>query len=196
MSFEKVEAVIIAEAEAEAKRILDKAGEEKGAVLAQNSDTCSQTFENNIHRAQAAEDAETARQLGLARHEGRLEVLHAKNSMIDEVFQIAAEKIRSLPAADYLDMLAAWLKALPAEVGGILKVSKRDYELLSGDFMKKINASRTGSGKFTAVEPDRRVEGGFIVEGADFSIDSTIASKLKELRENLSGEIARELFGS
>lgn len=196
MSFEKVEAVIIAEAEVEAKRILDKASEERENLLAQSRDTCSRVFEDDIKRAQSAEDAETARQTGLTRHEGRLAVLHAKNAMIDEVFLMAAEKIRSLPPKGYLEMMAGWLKAFPAEVGGTLRVSPRDAELFSGAFLEKINAARPEKGKITAVESDRRIDGGFIVEGADFSVDSTIVSKLKELRESLSGGIARELFGS
>jgi vacuolar-type H+-ATPase subunit E/Vma4 len=196
MSFEKVEAVIFAEAEAEARRILDKAREEREALLEQFRDTCTRTFEDDIRRAQAAEDTETARQIGLARHEGRLEVLHAKNRMIDEVFLMAAEKIRSLPAKDYLEMIAFWLKVLPAEVGGTLKVSPGDAELLSGAFLEEVNTVRHRSGKFTAVVSDRRINGGFMVEGADFSVDSTIDSKLKELRETLAGDIARELFGS
>jgi V/A-type H+/Na+-transporting ATPase subunit E len=196
MSFEKVEAVITAEAEVEAKHILDKAREERENLLAQSRDTCSRTFEDDIRRAKAAEDAETSRQTGQARHEGRLAVLHAKNAVIDEVFTMAAEKIRSLPPKDYMEMMAVWLKAFPAEVGGTLKVSPRDAELFSGAFLEKINAARSGKGKITAVESDRRVDGGFIMEGVDFSVDSTIASKLKELRESLSGEIARELFGS
>ncbi|MFA6471466.1 MAG: V-type ATP synthase subunit E [Candidatus Latescibacterota bacterium] len=196
MSFEKVEAVITAEAEVEAKHILDKAREEKGNILAQSSDNCLMVFEDDIRRAKAAEDAETSRQTGQARHEGRLAVLHAKNAVIDEVFTMAAEKIRSLPPKDYMEMMAVWLKAFPAEVGGTLRVSPSDAELFSGAFLEKINVARSGKGKITAVESDRRVDGGFIMEGVDFSVDSTIASKLKELRESLSGEIARELFGS
>jgi len=196
MSFEKVEAVITAEAEVEAKHILDKAREEKENILAQSSDNCLIVFEDDIRRAKAAEDAETSRQTGQARHEGRLAVLHAKNAVIDEVFSMAAEKIRSLPPKDYMEMMAAWLKAFPAGVGGMLRVSPRDAELFSGAFLETINADRSTKGKITAVESDRRVDGGFIMEGADFSVDSTIDSKLKELRESLSGEIARELFGS
>ena len=196
MSFEKVEAVIIAEAEVEAKRILDKAREEREALLEQSRDTCSRVFEDDIKRAQAAEDTETARRLGLARHEGRLEVLQTKNRMIDEVFSMASEKIRSLPAKDYLEMIAVWLKVLPVEVGGTVKVSSKDAELLSGAFLEEINAARPQSGKFTTVVSDRRINGGFIVEGADFSVDSTMDSKLKELRESLAGDIAKELFGS
>jgi V/A-type H+/Na+-transporting ATPase subunit E len=195
MSFEKVEAVIIAEAETDSRSILDKARKEREALLEQSRDTCSRTFENDIRRAQAAEDAETARQLGLARHEGRLEVLHAKNGMIDEVFSMAAAKIRSLPAKDYLEMIAGWLKALPPEVGGTLKVSPGDAELFSGAFLDEVNKDRSQGGKFRAVAPDRLINGGFVVEGVDFSLDSTVESKLNELRETLAGEVARELFG-
>jgi V/A-type H+/Na+-transporting ATPase subunit E len=196
MSFEKVEAVIIAEAETDARSILDKAREERESLLVQFMDTCSRTFEDDIRRAQAAEDTETARQLGLARHEGRLEVLHAKNRMIDEVFSMAREKIRSLPAKDYLEMIGVWLKALPAEVGGVLKVSPGDVELVSGYFLEEVNKARPQSGKFSGVESDRRIQGGFVVEGVDFSVDSTVESKLIELRETLAGKLAGELFGS
>jgi len=196
MSFEKLEAAVIAEAEAEAAKIVETARRETEALLARSREEGERAFEEAARQAETAAARETARQLGLARHEGRLEVLQAKNLVVDEVFRRAAERVTALSDADYLDLMGVWLTALPGEVGGTLRVSHRDEQRFTNAFLERVNAGRSESGRFTGVETDSRITGGFVVAGDTYTVDSTIENRMNELRESLAGELAGELFGS
>ncbi|MHB9028864.1 MAG: V-type ATP synthase subunit E [Candidatus Latescibacterota bacterium] len=196
MSFEKIQTVIISEAELEAKRILEEARGETDAMLSRAREENERTFEEAARQAEAAASRETSRQVGLARHEGRLQALDAKNRVIDEVFRKAAGRIQALPEQEYLALMADWLKALPSGVGGILRVSSRDVNRFSGAFLEGINKERSQSGKFTGVEADSQIAGGFVVIGENYTMNATIENKINDLRESLAGDLAKELFGT
>ncbi len=196
MSIEKVESHVMAQAETEAKKIVEEARREGQALLAKRRAEAERDVRDAVREAEARGARETARQLGRARHDGRLEVLEAKNAVLDEVFRKVQEAIQSMPDEQYLNLLASWLKDLAAETGGTLRASARDASRFPGNFLEKVNAGRPESGRFASIVADPAVTGGFIIEGADFTVDLTIERKLHELRESLSGELAKELFGT
>jgi V/A-type H+-transporting ATPase subunit E len=196
MSFEKIQAVITSEAESEGKRVLDEARQETDAMLSRAREENERIYEEAARQAEATASRETSRQIGLARHEGRLQVLDAKNRVIDEVFRKAAERIQSLPDQEYLALMIDWLKALSPEVGGVLRVSPRDANRFSKEFLEGINKERSQRGRFTGVEADSQVSGGFVVIGDNYTVNATIDNKITDLRETLAGDLAKELFGS
>ncbi|MCE5249669.1 V-type ATP synthase subunit E [bacterium] len=196
MSFDKVENAITTDARADADKILAEARGESDELLAQSRGENQKTLDEALHQAEAAAARETARQIGLARHEGRLEVLQAKNRVIDDIFGIVAEKLQSLEAKEYLELIEGWIQSLSPEISGTLKVNPRDAALLDGAFLKRINSGRSPQGTFTSVSADNRISRGFIVEGDTYMVDFTLDRKLNELRESIAGELARELFES
>jgi V/A-type H+/Na+-transporting ATPase subunit E len=194
MSFEKLEAAITAEAETEARRMMDATRAEAEAMIARSREEGERAFEEAVRSAETAADRETARQVGLARHEGRLEVLHAKNRLIDRVFRDAEQWVDTLSDGDYLSLLEGWLKKLPPEAGGMLRVNTRDGERLSREFLDRVNTGRPEGGRFTGVETDARIHAGFVVSGGAYTVDFTIENLMNELRDSLAGELAKELF--
>ncbi len=196
MSFDKIQAVIIAEAETEAKRIVDAARQESETLVSKAREENDRAFEEAVRQAEAATVRETSRQVGQARHEGRLQVLEAKNRVIDDVFRKASGEIQSLPDKEYMNLMAEWLKALPAEVGGTLLVGTRDAKRYDQVFLESVNKTRPESGKLTSVKTDPQIESGFVVAGETYTVNATIENKIHELRESLAGDLAKELFGS
>lgn len=196
MSFEKVESAVIAEAGVDAEKILADARRECDELLARVREENRKTLEEAIHQEEAATARETARQLGVARHDGRLEVLDAKNLVIDDIFNKVNEKLRSMDMKEYRDLLGGWLQTLSLEIGGVIRVSPKDTGLFDDAFMKRINGGRSGGETFTAVEPDSRINGGFIIQGDTYTVDFTLDRVLKELRESVAGDLAKELFES
>jgi V/A-type H+/Na+-transporting ATPase subunit E len=196
MSFEKLEAAITAEAETEARRTVDAARAEAEAMIARSREEGESVFEDAVRSAETAAARETARQVGLARHEGRLEVLQAKNRLIDRVFRDAEQWVGTLSDGDYLSLLEGWLKKLPPEAGGMLRVNPRDGKRLSRGFLDRVNTGRPAEGRFTGVETDDRIQAGFVVSGGAYTVDFTVENLMNELRDSLAGELAKELFGS
>lgn len=196
MSFEKVESAVVAEAGADAEKILADARRECDELLARAREENGKALEEAIHLEEAATARETARQLGVARHDGRLEVLNAKNLVIDDIFDRVTEKLRSMDTHEYRGLLEGWLQTLSPEIGGVINVSPKDTGLFDDAFMKRINDGRHSAGTFTAVNPDNRISGGFIIQGDTYTVDFTLDRILDELRESIAGELAKELFES
>ncbi len=194
MSFEKVESAVFAEARADAEIILADARRECNELLVKAREENRKALEEAIHQEEAATVRETARQLGVARHDGRLEVLNAKNLVIDDVFRKATEKLRSMDIHEYRGFLEGWLQRLSPEIGGVIKVSPKDTHLFDDAFIKRINDSRTRDGTFTAVNPDSGISGGFIIQGDTYTVDYTYDRILEELRQSVAGDLAKELF--
>jgi len=196
MSFEKVESAVTAEARADADKILAEARKESEELMGRFREESQKILEEAIHQAEVASARETARQLGLARHEGRLEVLNAKNSVIDDIFRKVDDKLRSLDKKDYMTLIEGWIRSMSPEICGTLRVSPKDAEIYSREFLMRINSGRPLQGAFTAVVEDNTIDGGFIIEGDTYTVDFTLDRKLNELRESIAGELARELFES
>jgi V/A-type H+-transporting ATPase subunit E len=195
MSFDKIESAIVREAESDAKKIVDKAKKEKDSILESAKSENERIYEEAIRQAEISSSRETSRQTGLANHRGRLKVLASKNILIEKIFARALENIQNLPEKDYMHLMQTWFENLPGDSGGKLVVGARDEKRFSKEFIDTVNSKRTQGGRITSVEIDPQISGGFILVGENHTIESTIESKITDLRETLSGDLARELFG-
>lgn len=196
MSFDRVESAVIDEAKADAGEIIEEARRESEKIKARFREESERNFEEAALQSENASARETARIIGLARQEGKLEVLRAKNQVIDNIFRKTAEKFGSLPEQDRIELITGWLNKLSPEIGGSVRVSPIDAKFFTSEFMASLNSGRPSHGLFSSVTADERISGGFIIEGNNFTVDFTIDTKLKELRESFAGELARELFES
>ena len=196
MGFDKVENAVLAEAEAEAEAIVNSAKQEGDEALARFREEAEKKLEDEVRAAETAALRETARTLGIARQEGRMAVLTAKNDVLEKIFTGAAEKLRSLSVKEYQSMAEGLLKSLPSDIGGTLRVHPDDEAAFSSDMINSVNSGREEAARFTGVEKDQKIGRGFIVEGHNFTADFTIDSLLAKVREEVIGELAKELFES
>lgn len=195
MSLDKVKATVLDEAKARAQKMLDEAKVKVECMLADSRTAEERRAAELVHETRLRVERETVRELEGIRYDSRLQILAAKNEAIDEVFKRSRDRIAGMADADYLDMIGKWLAALPADVGGVLKVNPKDEgKFASG--LEGLNRGRSGSGVFTGVQADAKVANGVVVEGADYSVDCTVERRLGELRESLAGDLARVLFGA
>jgi V/A-type H+/Na+-transporting ATPase subunit E len=196
MSFNNVKTAVIAEAEAEAKKIIEEAHQESKELLTNFRKESLKVLEDSIHQAEVEEERETVRQLGLERHKGRLRVLAAKNQVIDDLFLKVSERIYSLLKKECSDLLEKWVRSLAPEIGGTMRINPKYSEFITTEFLERIQQNRPPEGHITSVVEDSQVSFGFIIEGETFTIDCTLERKLKEIRQEDTGELARELFKS
>lgn len=194
MGMEKVEAAVLKEAKAQAQKIIDEAKRGSDDVVNAARKENESFLAEAIRLAELAAAKESNRLVGLARQEGKLAILKAKNEVIDSVFEKALSIIISLPDEEYSELIRSLLLELAPEIGGTLKISPRDKKIFTKDFLDKVNGNRQPQGKFTDVLEEDRITGGFIVEGESFSADCTFEKRFKEFREDHAGDIAKELF--
>ncbi len=194
MSLDKVKTTVLEEAKARAAKKLEEATKEAERQLAEGKAADERAAADAARDARLRLERETTRELERIQHENRLQILAAKNKAIDEVFRRVKDKLAAMGGDEYLSLVGSWLDALPADVGGVLKVNPKDEATFSAG-LDRLNRNRSGAGRFTGVAADAKVTAGAVVDGPDYNIDCTIGRRLDELRETSAGDLARVLFG-
>lgn len=193
MSLERVKETVIDAAKAKAGALLADAGKEAERVIAEGKALAERKAAETVRDAKLRFERETNRELERLQYENRLAVLASKNEAIAEVFKRVKDALAAMSDDDYVGMVGKWLAALPAEVGGALRVNPKDVEKFSAR-LADLNKGRKGSGKFAKVEGDPKVSSGAVVDGPDFTVDCTVERRLEELRETAVGDLAKALF--
>ena len=140
--------------------------------------------------AQAAEHLEHLN--GSSQLACRQKVLAAKQQLIDEAFAGAAQRLSSLPQAEYIDLLAA----LAAENGSgdeELLLSAKDREAVGPAVVKAANARKAGAA-FRLSEETRETGGGLVLRRGRVELNCSFTEKLRQLRQEESSAVARLLF--
>lgn len=194
MSLEKVKDTVIEAAKAKAEAALAEAGKEAERLVADNKAADGRKAAETVRETKLRLERETNRELERIAYENRLEMLAAKNKAVDEVFKRVDRKLADMSDDDYVGMVGKWLAALPADVGGTLRVNPRDEEKFRSR-LDALNKGRKGSGKFAKVEADQKVASGAVVDGPDYDIDCTVGRRVLDLRESGVGDLAKTLFG-
>lgn len=122
----------------------------------------------------------------------RQKVLAAKQQLIDEAFAGAAQRLSSLPQAEYIDLLAA----LAAENGSgdeELLLSAKDRETVGPAVVKAANARKAGAA-FRLSEETRETGGGLVLRRGRVELNCSFTEKLRQLRQEESSAVARLLF--
>lgn len=195
MSLDKVKATVLEDAQTRAAKKVEEAKASVEHTLSESKALDERNAAELVRDAKLRLERETVRELERIQHDNRLQILAAKNSAIDEVFTRVEARVACLDDADYLEMVGGWLKALPADVGGKLRVNPKDEaKFVAG--LDALNRTRSGAGMFTGVVADPKVSNGAVVDGPDYNIDCTIDRRLGELRESAAGDLSRVLFGA
>jgi vacuolar-type H+-ATPase subunit E/Vma4 len=193
VSLENVEKAVLAEAEAEAERILAKARAELDEKLGAGRRELEERFAGHRRREMARLESEHNRELSRARTEARLTVLKEKNQLVERAFAGALQRLAELPEKDFLKLTEQWLAEVPSELGGEIVAGERERSYLAGEFLKKINAGR--SGQLTLADGPGPAGGGIVVRAEKFEFDFTWAGRLADRKAGLAPEVAAMLFG-
>lgn len=195
MSLENVKTKVLEEAKAKAEQLLAEATAKAERLLDDGKAADERAGQEATRDARLRLERESIREIERIQHDNRLQILSAKNKAIDEVFKRVRDRLASMSDSDYLDLVGKWLGALPADVGGVLRVNPKDEgKFTSG--LDRLNSGRSGDGRFTGVVTDPKVASGAVVDGPDYTIDCTLERRLGELRETAAGDLARALFGA
>ncbi len=195
MSLDSVKTKVLEEAKAKAAARMAGAEAEAERILSEGKAADERAGAETLRDARLRLERETNRELERIQHDNRLRILSARNKAIDEVFARVRKKLAGMSGSEHMDLIGSWLGALPANVGGVLRVNPKDADAFTAG-LAALNRGRSGKGAFTGVTADARVPDGAVVDGPDYAIDCTIARRLAELRESSAGELARALFGA
>lgn len=189
MALSNVEQAVLQKAEDEVKKILDEGGRAAKAYFERQAARMQEEYERRVEATRHELEGELERETGAKEAGNRLELLKFKNAIIEEVFEKAVKGVRTLPDNAY----AAWVKAQVARVPqmkqAMLAANAEDQALLK----EAVAAANRPELKISS-EP-ANITGGFLVQGAQVDFDFSVESLMDTLRETLTEETSRKLFG-
>lgn len=114
--------------------------------------------------------------------EYKKEILNKKQMLIDEVFKKAKEELINLKETEFVSLINLMLLNSVETGDEVIVMSRRDKGRLGKIGDLKIRAQ------------DNLKDGTFIIEAKNTRLDISLDSVLRELREELVGDVAKILF--
>ena len=193
MDAKEIVTKIMSDANAEVEKIRAQAKEEiqhKQDKL--KSELARFDKETELLAASAAEDKK-ARVLATARMEIAKQNLQTRKKLIDEIFAKAADKIKNMNDADYVQLMEKLLIA-SVETGNEQIVIGKNDNRLDANFLETVNKQLDSKGHLTIANDKADIDAGFILRRDKVRVNVSLDVLLGQVREELEIEIAKELF--
>ena len=190
---EKIIAHIQADADAQADAILAQAEHLCAGIRQKYEDKAREVYAEKIRAGVKANQDRLESMERLAKMEGRKAVLALKQDMVSQSFDMATEKLVSLPEEQYVALLAKL--AAGASVTGDEEVvlNARDREKVGPAVVKAAN-EKLGGGKLTLSDRCGDFKGGLILRRGSIEANCTVELLVDLCRGDLSAQLARVLF--
>lgn len=189
---------ILEDARLQAKEMLKRAESEAAAIL--NAAKAEAEAKKRAAAEEAGKEAEERKKrlLASADLEGRKQILKAKQDMVDEAFARALDKLSSLPADRYVDLIASM--AVEAVRSGTEEIilSPKDRDAYGIEIVNKVNSKLSEKGMKGAVslsDTTRNIKCGFILKSGNIEINNSFEVIIKMRRDELEAEVVKVLFG-
>ena len=195
MNAEQVVQKILAEANAEAEKIVHDA-KAKAAEQTSQLENKMTDFDSETGRlAEAAADDKLQRMLANARMANAKQTLAAKVAILDDVFEKAKAAVNELPDDQYLSLMTALIKQA-VETGDEEVVIGKNESRINERFITQMNRQLNSGFKGNLRLSSRRADitGGFILSRGKVQINASTDVMIDALRERMEIELSQELF--
>ena len=195
MNAEQVVQKILAEANAEAEKIVKeakaKAAEQEAQLNTEIADFDAQTEQL---AKEAAED-KLQRMLANARMANAKQMLAAKVEILDDVFDKAKAAVKELPDDQYLSLMTKLIKQA-VETGDEEVIVGKNENRINQSFIKSVNRELGAGFKGNLRLSDQRADiaGGFILTRGKVQVNASTDVMIDSLRERMEIELSQGLF--
>ena len=177
---EKITQRISAEAQTEIDRLLSEARAEADKIAAK-------------YQAQADAAAEREERLaGTAQMEARKAALAAKQEMVEKAYELALQKLCSLPEEKYAAVLAELLIQASSTGKEEVIFSEADRRKTGKAAVEKAN--KDGGKKLTLSGETRSIPGGFILRSENVEVNCAFDTLVRLQKAETAGEVVKKLF--
>ena len=173
---------ILGDARAEADDITDRyqaqANNEAAELTAKNQKAAAEREERLVSTAQME-----ARKVGLA----------AKQEMVEKAYDLALEKLCSMPDEQYVKTVADLLVQAAPNGRGAVIFAPAERERIGEAAVRAANEKLHG-GKLTLAEETRPLKGGFILSDGKVEVNCSFDTLVRLQKTETAGEVAKRLF--
>jgi V/A-type H+-transporting ATPase subunit E len=188
---------ILADANAEAEKIAQKAQADADAEKAELDSKLADYKAETEALVEKATQEQKSRMLASARMEIAKELLAEKRQILDEVFEKAKQKLKSMGEEEYL----TWVKKLmldAVETGDEEVIADKNDDRIDHKFIKNINRELGPGfkGNLRLSEQKQPIGAGFILKRGNIMNNVSVEVLLSQARKDMEIELTKELFGN
>lgn len=194
---EKITQRIAGDAKQEAEAIVNEAKAQADEILARYQAQAQRETEATLAKGKAQAEARRSRMNSAAEMAARQQGLAAKQEMLDKAYELALEKLCSLPEKEYVDLLAKLTVKASSTGCEQLVLSKTDRARYGVKVAKKANDLLEKAGKtarLTLSQDARDFRGGLLLADGDVEVNCTFETLVRLSRNSGSGDVAKVLF--
>lgn len=190
---EKITDRIIRDSEAEITAMIAQT-EEKIRSIGNSARTQRDKEEADIlARGRRAADERLERLQSAAQTEKRKLTLAAKQEVVGEAFDLALEKLCTLPDGEYIELLTKLAVKASSTGREQIAFSAKDRGRVGKQVVLAANEA-LGNGQLTLSQETREIRGGFVMQDGDIEINCAFETLVRLQREKLERDVARVLF--
>ncbi len=190
MSKEAIIEKIISDGQKKSEAIISEAREKADEILAVAAGECKGYYDNSVYETNRLVDDILSRGKTVAELDAKKLQLGAKAKILDSVFSMALDKLRSLDKKTYKGLLLSMLKN--AEDGDEVVISAREKDILTAKDVKEF-ADKQGI-KLALAKELGDFDGGLMLRGKGIDKNFTFDVEVALLRDEIEMNIAKELF--
>lgn len=190
---EKITRLIQSEAQTEIDAVLTKARDEAAAVLARyqaqaDAEAADLKFKNQKAAAEREE-----RLVSVAQMESRKVMLQVKQEMVEKAYDLALEKLCSMPDDQYVGVLANLM--IKASATGREEVVFSETDRIKAGEAAVEKANQISGKQFVLSEETRPIRGGFILKNQNIEVNCAFDTLVRLQKAETAGTVAKKLFG-
>lgn len=192
MSIENITANILKDANENAQISLNNAEKTKNDIVNNALNEAEAIKKAAAEKAEKDSESLKSRKVSAAELQKRKMMLTAKQDAIKKSFDVALQKLKSMPEDKYIDFLTKEISKVPYNEGMII-LNKQDRDKIGEKLVKAVN-EKLNAEKFKLSNETVNSLGGFVLKSGAVEINSTFETLLDSMKDELTNEVANALF--
>lgn len=186
---------IIKDAEDKKAVILADAVNEKNKILTKKQEAARSVEKTILEKAEREAASRKERIISGAELQARNESLDAKQKVISEVFELTVEALCNAGDDDLKEFVKKTILNIDVSGNQNLILNDAGKKVISEELITEINKELGEKASITLSEETGKFKGGFILEKDGIEINNTFEALVSSLKDDLSLEVAKVLFG-
>ena len=189
---EKITQRIQADAQAEIDRVLSEARAQAAEIIAGYKAQADAEAAQIAAKNEKAAAERQERLISAAQMEARKAALAAKQEMVEKAYDLALQKLCSLPEEKYAAVLAELLIQASSTGKEEVIFSDKDRRKVGKAAVEKAN--KDGGRELTLSGETRSIQGGFILRSENVEVNCAFDTLVRLQKAETAGEVVKKLF--
>lgn len=192
MSIENMTATIINDAKLVKETSIKNAEKTMEEILNKAKIEADEIIKKAAEKGVKDAESSKSRMISAAELQARKMILFAKQEAIQKSFDLALEKLKSMPEEKYLNYMAEEIIKLPVNEGTII-LNQRDRDKIGEKLIKTVNEALNVQ-RYKLSDKNINISGGFLLRSGNIEINNTFETLLDSIKDDLTSEVANALF--